>query len=591
MMQGPYFIDLTHAQVVSSPGSVMNAITRRSLLLLLPLGFFLYACWRLSPHTLDDAYISMQYAKELLEGNGLVFTKGVVVEGFSNPLWVLLLALLGALQIPLVMAAKGVGVLCGVVTIALTAWLVQALHKEPTKAPKKGTKPKGASSFWLRDFGVASCVAASLVAIHPGTAYYAVAGLETSLFAMLVLLGVCLHVNDVQEHGQPSQAWCYLPLGFAAITRPEGPLFLVLMVLFRLSGWSSADVKAREDSAPLARLKAEAPLLGASFAIPLAWFLFRIVYFGKPLPNTFYAKPGTFWEYPTRAFGYISEFFLYHTGPASQTKNLLQLASILAAWVLSVCLLFGLVRALLPDKKRRFSLLLYVLCVSYIGFVFYTGGDWMTQHRFFQPIIPMLYALALVGLTGLSERWQRMVFGATLFACMLHAQHAGLFWQRLEANRMIDHAHRSQNNVKMAKWLDKHLPKGASIVTDEVGAVGYFTSLKVLDYWGLVTPSVTKILHKHRFNPYAAPRLTPKRAKVQAEIAKHLLAQKPDYILLDYQGSYPKSRPPIPQMINPLTMQQLYRAMKQDYSFVRAFSMMPAPPYKHFLLYKRKTRP
>ena len=42
--------------------------------------------------TPDDAFISFEYARNLAEGNGLVFNDGERVEGFSNLLWTLLLA-------------------------------------------------------------------------------------------------------------------------------------------------------------------------------------------------------------------------------------------------------------------------------------------------------------------------------------------------------------------------------------------------------------------------------------------------------------------------------------------------------------------
>ena len=42
--------------------------------------------------TQDDAFISFRYAQNFIQGNGLVFNKGEVVEGISNPLWTLMLA-------------------------------------------------------------------------------------------------------------------------------------------------------------------------------------------------------------------------------------------------------------------------------------------------------------------------------------------------------------------------------------------------------------------------------------------------------------------------------------------------------------------
>ena len=51
--------------------------------------------------TYDDAFISLRYSQRLLEGHGLTWTDGPPVEGYSNLLWVLGCALLGALGVKL----------------------------------------------------------------------------------------------------------------------------------------------------------------------------------------------------------------------------------------------------------------------------------------------------------------------------------------------------------------------------------------------------------------------------------------------------------------------------------------------------------
>lgn len=45
------------------------------------------------PFFADDGLISLRYSLRLAEGLGLTWTDGVPVEGYSNPLWVLLCAL------------------------------------------------------------------------------------------------------------------------------------------------------------------------------------------------------------------------------------------------------------------------------------------------------------------------------------------------------------------------------------------------------------------------------------------------------------------------------------------------------------------
>ena len=52
--------------------------------------FFVHA-YRFS-FTMDDAYISLRYAKNLVDGLGLVYNPGEFVEGYSNFSWTMLLA-------------------------------------------------------------------------------------------------------------------------------------------------------------------------------------------------------------------------------------------------------------------------------------------------------------------------------------------------------------------------------------------------------------------------------------------------------------------------------------------------------------------
>jgi hypothetical protein len=56
-------------------------------------GVFLLLTIRLWSYVVDDAFISLRYAKHLAEGQGLVYNIGERVEGYTNLLWTLLLSL------------------------------------------------------------------------------------------------------------------------------------------------------------------------------------------------------------------------------------------------------------------------------------------------------------------------------------------------------------------------------------------------------------------------------------------------------------------------------------------------------------------
>src|SRR3989339_1269853 len=46
----------------------------------------------------DDAYTSLRYVKNFLEGKGLVFNEGERVEGYTNFLWIMILCGIGFLN-------------------------------------------------------------------------------------------------------------------------------------------------------------------------------------------------------------------------------------------------------------------------------------------------------------------------------------------------------------------------------------------------------------------------------------------------------------------------------------------------------------
>ena len=60
-------------------------------------------------YTVDDAYISYRYAENAAKGLGFVFNPGERVEGFTNFLWTLLLAVAFKLGADTVIASKILG--------------------------------------------------------------------------------------------------------------------------------------------------------------------------------------------------------------------------------------------------------------------------------------------------------------------------------------------------------------------------------------------------------------------------------------------------------------------------------------------------
>ena len=73
------------------------------------------------PFISDDALISLRYADRLIRGQGLTWTDGPPVEGYSNLLWILLVAAPGLVGVDLIDAARVIGIAATLVVIGALA--------------------------------------------------------------------------------------------------------------------------------------------------------------------------------------------------------------------------------------------------------------------------------------------------------------------------------------------------------------------------------------------------------------------------------------------------------------------------------------
>jgi arabinofuranosyltransferase len=208
----------------------------------------------------DDAFISFRYARQLLDGHGLVFNPGERVEGYTNLLWVLEVALLGALHVPMPLASVILSALC---TLGCVWLVVQLLRSTPFVS--------------MRSLAVASALL--LLAVNRNVAVWTTSGLETRQFTFLVLLSIWL----VRRALDRQSGWfaAALALGATELTRPEGGLVAVSIgawVLWRVL------MEGRGWRRPLLELAAPTAV------IIVAHYVWRFAYYDDWLPNTAYAK-------------------------------------------------------------------------------------------------------------------------------------------------------------------------------------------------------------------------------------------------------------------------------------------------------------
>ena len=209
------------------------------------LWYTLYQAW-----VCDDAFISYRYAQHFADGLGLVYNVGERVEGYSNFLWVVLLAVGMRFGFEPILFSQYLGVVFYVATLGLLWWTAVRSHSVP--------------------------LAAIGLALHGHVALFATCGLETSMFTFFVTAGlVVLVLGSLPRHF----AVAGLALILATMTRPDGAVFyacaggIVLVLARRLQRWRLL-------------LSFAAPFL----LVYLPYFVWKWSYYGYPLPNTFYAK-------------------------------------------------------------------------------------------------------------------------------------------------------------------------------------------------------------------------------------------------------------------------------------------------------------
>jgi hypothetical protein len=161
------------------------------------LAAFAILTWRFKDHTVDDAFITFRYAKNLASGFGPVYNVGERVEGYTNFLWMLLLAAGAKLQLQPEAVSRWLGVAFGAGAIGATAWLA------------------GATTTSWRTW-----IPPAFLAVHPAFASWGPGGLEVPMFACLLTWGVGLAALESDSGTlKPLSA---LLLGLASLTRPEG---------------------------------------------------------------------------------------------------------------------------------------------------------------------------------------------------------------------------------------------------------------------------------------------------------------------------------------------------------------------------------
>lgn len=401
----------------------------------------------------DDAYISMRYAANWAEGNGIVWQLGDRVEGYTNFLQVAIFALGLKLGIKGEMLAHGLGLSTGVGIIILTFILAWQL------------KPNKDIQSWPTGLG------ALVVAALPAFAIWTLSGLETPLFIFLCLSAI-LSLHESLKH--PEQLYLPILTGIilvgVSMTRPDGVILaLILATVISIYIWKSGKKHRKH-------------LVHTLFLIMLVfivgygtYFTWRWIYYGQILPNTFYVKVGTELAQVERGLSY-----------SWQMLNTLGIYGLVIAAGLSIFpfekWLCG--KTCQPQHMITFWSVL-IFAFSYTLYLIFIGGD--TFGPRLALIVVVFFAILLdILISRVAAMLKRIQLNMTAVSSVLIFISVVTIWfiQPFALTNLKPDI-TEYNWKRLGQWLKENSPKEAVLAIDAAGTIPYFSNLRTIDMLGL----------------------------------------------------------------------------------------------------------
>jgi hypothetical protein len=458
-------------------------------------------------HTpLDDAWIHFRFAYNLARGDGMSYNPGIQTPGSTSPLWVVVLAGAYRLTGEFLITSKVLGVIAYLAAIAG----VYAL------------------SYLIRPQRGLALLAALFAALSGRFVWAALSGMETALFAALMVWTIYLHLLYRHDTGWRQ----YLPtvlVGLAMVTRPEAAALFLLTMVDRCAAITAPEGGSTFPSVTFRRPTAGLLVHGLIFVALIAPnLLFNYLTAGSLLPNTFAGQSLPQGGSPPTRASWLPDLDYMREAVRSFIRDNFMLALFVPYGVTLVVQSFAGRR---DGRRGSFIVLAWTLGLPVLAA--FVAPNLRHHERYLMPLLPLV---ALVGAHGLARAERlvpggRLAFGLpgrTLKVAILPVlvvltlvvgirETNGWAVQFARDVRNIDEV-----NVALGYWLRENTPPDAVIAMHDIGATVFLSDRHVIDTVGLVEPAIL---------PYI-------RRAGDAGVEEYLRALRPDYFV-SWRSWYP----------------------------------------------------
>jgi hypothetical protein len=420
---------------------------------------------------LDDSWIHQVIARNLVAFHSWGFTPGVTSSGSSSTLWTLVLAVHylffpqhSPVFFPLVLNSVML-IACGVLM-----WRMARQDGLPL-----------AESLAL----------GMLPGLSGNLDWLAFTGMEHVMFLTLSLLSIALWFRRGTSIAIAVSAG--IALGALGITRPEGlALCLGLFAMYRLCGRTLRDVLLAGVTAAVLILPSFLLNLKTSGSLlPMTLRGRLYMYSGK---DTLHVGRSSFRGLILNSYKDIlaHHFFHTHTG-----------------WLVTACVLLsfiGLFALLLRIPNRTSAVCVWAI-VDYVAYCVTLpepghGGR-------YQPFVLLLFAplmaVGLMWLVRLITRWAgaaRIGNALAWGSLALFAVVTAMTLPRWKSALHDSIADINSTHVKLARWINQNYPTGTTMAVFDIGAIGYYAHINLVDLGGLVDRNYLPYLVQRRVPDY-----------------------------------------------------------------------------------------
>ena len=276
----------------------------------------------------DDAQLTFRQIWNFVNGDGITYNIGERVQSFTHPLWFLVLSLITFFTSELYLTSLVTSIIQSLVAVYIILYIEYKNNK---------SKQLIFSPIYFLVFSFAFMD-------------YTTSGLENSLSYLIVSV---LFLVFFRYNWRNHLMFIYALLALLVLNRLDYSILFIPLALLLIFYTRN--------------IKSFIRVIFPGVLILIVWFSFATVYFGSPLPNTFFAKLNA---------GYSTEEVL--------DRGRIYFLALRLDLVTPLVLIFGLIFSILSLNKILISLSIGQLL--YLAYIYSIGGDFM-MGRFFSLLI------------------------------------------------------------------------------------------------------------------------------------------------------------------------------------------------------------